>query len=211
MNSTCPNDVNKVNFIFNATYIDSLIGNAEHDVKHILCVIGNTYYGCPSYPKYVEQWFDLYSNDSTILNLSDKSLSIVCFIENLIENYLEVYNNIKTNKNFNSDKSLTFLKNCIRVFAIHKSWDSKSNNPMIEYINYTDEFTEQYQKVNEELFNLRNELSKKNKEIKGLAQECNELYIENQEINIAIDLKDKEILELRNKIILYQISIIKRK
>lgn len=46
---------------------------------------------------------------------------------------------------------------------------------------------------------LRKINDEKRIEIKGLIRECNDLYTENQEMLVAIDLKDKEILELKNK------------
>lgn len=114
---------------------------------------------------------------------NEKNLEIEC------QKAYEILKEALKNKKINDSTIIEKNKFC-SVLDMFEIMDLQNKNCKLEKaINILNTEIDKLKKINDET----------QTEIKGLVRECNELYTENQEMLVAIDLKDKEILELKNK------------
>lgn len=114
---------------------------------------------------------------------NEKNLEIEC------QKAYEILKEALKNKKLNDSTIIEKNKFC-SVLDMFEVMDLQNKNCKLEKaINILNTEIDKLKKINDET----------QTEIKGLVRECNELYTENQEMLVAIDLKDKEILELKNK------------
>ena len=114
---------------------------------------------------------------------NEKNLEIEC------QKAYEILKEALKNKKINDSTIIEKNKFC-SVLDMFEVMDLQNKNCKLEKaINILNTEIDKLKKINDET----------QTEIKGLVRECNELYTENQEMLVAIDLKDKEILELKNK------------
>lgn len=115
---------------------------------------------------------------------NEKNLEIEC------QKAYEILKEALKNKKLN-DTNIVQKKNFSEIVNMFELMDLNMNNCKSE-------------KAIELLNTIINKLKKSNEEkqteIKGLVQECNELYTENQEMIIAINDKDNQIHDLRNHV-----------